>query len=303
MEEGTVFDIQRFSLHDGTGIRTIVFLKGCSLECMWCSNPESKSLDPQLFYWQKKCIACKACMDQCPQRALSWSEQGIACDRSLCTNCGDCCKTCYAEALVLRGRRMSVDEVFDEVLRDQLFYSLSGGGLTLSGGEPVAQPGFARALLQRAKQEGMNTAIETAGNYSLESLQAIDPFVDMYLFDVKHTDAEKHKRFTGKDNGLILKNLAWLADNKRNVIVRVPVIPGFNDDVGTLQSIVDLAIQLGIGQVSFLPYHEFGRNKYAALGQEYAYGKISGRVSLDLDAFNRTKGLLRTADLHINVGG
>ena len=300
--KGIVFDIQRFSLHDGEGIRTIVFLKGCSLNCMWCSNPESKKQNPQLLYWQSKCIGCKACLDKCKHGALSWDGHGISIDRTLCLDCGDCCETCYAEALIMNGVAMTVSEVLDEVRRDKVFYSVSGGGLTLSGGEPLMQPEFARELLKLAKKEGISTALETAGHYPLEVLQMVDPFVDTYLFDVKHTERQKHKAFVGADNNLILNNLKWLAENKRNIIIRVAVIPGFNDDRETLQSIVDLAKKLGVGQVSFLPYHEYGRNKYTAIGDVYSYNKISGTISLDMDEFVRIKDSLDTGGIRINVG-
>ncbi len=304
VHEGTVFDIQRFSLHDGKGIRTIVFLKGCPLDCMWCSNPESKEIKRQLFQWKDKCIGCQACVEKCGRKALSWSDDtGIACDRERCTDCGDCCEVCYADALVMRGLAMTVDEVFAEVMRDTVFYKLSGGGLTLSGGEPLAQADFALALLKRAKEEGLPAAMETAGHCSLETLRMVDPYVDTYLYDVKHSDPGKHKQFTGVDNKLILSNLEWLARQKRRVIIRVPVIPNINDDQATLQGIVDLANNLGVTLLNFLPYHEYGSNKYTAMGNVYSFRKISGRVSLDMDAFGSVKDSLSCGNVHISVGG
>jgi pyruvate formate lyase activating enzyme len=204
---------------------------------------------------------------------------------------------------MMRGSLMTVEEVFAEVECDDIFYKLSGGGLTVSGGEPLAQPDFTLALLKRAKEEGIATAIETAGHYPKEHLRKVDPFVDTYLYDVKHIDLEKHEKFTGVNNKQILSNLEWLTRQKRNVIIRVPVIPNFNDDRETLQSIVDLGNKLGVTQLNFLPYHEYGSNKYTAMGSEYSYRKISGRVSLDMDTFGKVKDSLTFGNINFNVGG
>jgi pyruvate formate lyase activating enzyme len=197
----------------------------------------------------------------CPQEAITFNgDEGIKIDRERCNNCGECTDTCYAEALTVRGQRISAENVVEEVMRDDSFYRLSkGGGLTLSGGEPLAQIGFAKEILKLAKENGITTAVETAGHYPVEVLQEADPFIDTYLYDIKHTDPIKHKKFTGADNRQILDNLEWLAKNKRNVTIRGPVIPSFNADKETLQSILDMANRLGIDQVNFLPYHEYGR--------------------------------------------
>ena len=213
MATGHIFDIQRFSIHDGPGIRTTVFLKGCPLRCLWCGNPESIPREPSLSYIVEKCISCGACFDTCPEGALSADGTGKAVvDRERCTGCGACAPVCDPKALEIVGRVVSAAEVLDMVMRDKAYYAASGGGMTLSGGEPLMQPDFAKTLLQEAKARRLRTAVETSGYAMWGSIRPLVSLVDLWLFDCKETDRRRHEKFVGKPNELILSNLKRLYD-------------------------------------------------------------------------------------------
>ena len=223
---GTVFDIQRFSLHDGPGIRTIVFLKGCPLSCKWCSNPESQSIKPVIMYKAADCLHCGRCMTACRKGAISPEHKNWV-NRDLCSGCGECANACPAGALVLKGKTMSIQQVIRELKKDATTYRRSGGGITLSGGEPLVQYEFASELLQACKGQGWHTAIETTGVGSREAIEKVIPYVDTVLLDLKHMDSGQHKKFTGIGNEPVIKNAPEICKISKTVI-RVPVIPGFN---------------------------------------------------------------------------
>jgi pyruvate formate lyase activating enzyme len=266
--EGTVIDIQRYSLEDGPGVRTSVFLKGCPLRCGWCCNPESQRVSPELMFWTANCLACGACLDVCASEARSLTAGGLEWDRARCNRCGECVEICPAHAMVWSGRLRSAGDVIQEVLRDAPFYE-DGGGLTLTGGEPTLQPAFARALLCLAKAEHLDTAIETTGNAPWESLAALLPYVDLWLFDVKHLDSQVHRRYTGLGNELILSNLRKLAGLGAPIRVRVPLIPEVNLTEENLRQTAAFAEALGgaVRSVDLLPFHKLGTAKYQALGR------------------------------------
>ncbi len=268
MENGHIFDIQRFSIHDGPGIRTTVFLKGCPLRCLWCGNPESIPREPSLSYMAEKCIACGACFDLCPEDALSPDAAGKAVvDRARCTGCGSCAPACDPKALEIVGRVMSVREVLDAVLRDEAYYSASGGGMTLSGGEPLMQPEFAEALLQAAKARGLHTVVETAGYAMWGALRPLISLVDLWLFDYKETDRQRHEKFVGKPNDLILSNLRELYRQGAKILLRCPLIPQHNARREHLDGIVALASSLPkLEGVELLPYYDLWRAKLARFG-------------------------------------
>lgn len=268
--KGTVFDIQKCSVHDGPGIRTTVFLKGCPLDCLWCHNPESKFPKPQLMLYTAKCIGCGECVLACPDGLHAFSADGThLIDRKHCLRCGKCETVCTG-ALHLCGRKMSVDEVMTEVLKDKLFYDNSGGGITLSGGEPLMQAEFALALLTEAKRHELHTAIETSGFAKWETLKAFAEVVDLFLWDVKETDSEQHKTFTGVGNELILDNLERLNALGAKVILRCPIIPGCNDREEHLANIGRLAERLScVDHIDVEPYHPLGKGKASALGRQY----------------------------------
>ncbi|HEY0867131.1 MAG TPA: glycyl-radical enzyme activating protein [Fimbriimonas sp.] len=263
---GIVFDIQRCSLQDGPGIRTTVFLKGCPLRCQWCHNPESIGFGPQLSYDESQCVGCFECVAVCTEGAHSIREGRHALDFSKCQACGKCVEVCEGGALRMIGREHTVDEVMAEVRKDAAFYRRSGGGVTLSGGEPMAQFEFSREILEAARREGIHTCLETSGASSWDRYQAVAPSVDLFLFDYKASGAERHRALTGAGNGLILQNLAKLAASGARIVLRCPLVPGVNDDRAHLSAIADLAARLQLAGVEVMAYHDLGIAKGARVG-------------------------------------
>ncbi len=276
LEQGLIFNIQKFSLHDGTGIRTLVFLKGCPLACEWCSNPEGQGDSAELVFTRALCIGtdeCERCLHVCSPRAISCgSDAKVEIDHLACDGCGECVSACPSKALEMSGRLMSVEDVIREVEEDGSFYARSGGGLTVSGGEPLSQPEFVKRLLATARRRGLNTAIETSGLCSWKSLEEVAPHADQILYDIKCIDLETHRRETGVSNERILENLAELRRRfpQTPVVVRTPIIPGVNDTEEEIQAIVDWVKEAGgASAYELLPYHGFGEPKYRKLGRSY----------------------------------
>ncbi len=266
---GLVFDIQKFSLHDGPGIRTTVFMKGCPLRCIWCHNPESQRAAPDILFSPEKCIGCGWCFKNCPNGChTATAETPHVFNRDACVRCGKCAERCYAGAIEVAGRETTAGEVFDEVLKDKCFYDNSQGGMTLSGGEPLAQPAFSLALARLASAAGVATCIETCGHAPWESLEALLPGLDWLLFDIKATDPAKHREFTGVDNVKLLGNLRRASAAGAKIALRCPLIPGVNDDAGHLTGIASLAEELaGVQRIDIEPYHPLGVGKCARLGR------------------------------------
>ncbi len=270
---GYVFSVERYAIHDGPGIRTQVFFKGCPLRCLWCANPEGVSFAPSLLYTRALCIECGSCVQACGRRALSMTEQGVEIDRRKCTPCSDCVNACYAEALEMDSYRVTAQEIVEQVERDKVFYGVSGGGVTLCGGEPLAQPAFALEVLRLCRKRGIHTAIETCGHYRFEVLERAISCLDFVFFDIKHMDAEAHRRCTGTDNKLILTNLKKLQSFDVDECVRVPVIPNLNDSIENAEAIASFVQGLPrVKSVELLPYHRLGVNKYKKLGLAYPLG-------------------------------
>jgi len=268
MGKGTTFDLQRFSIHDGPGIRTTVFLKGCPLRCWWCSNPESISPKPQLSYLAARCIGCDACLQVCQPGAITKLSSGpVAIDRAKCTDCGDCAAVCDPKALELVGREVDVDAVMEIVLRDRDYYARSGGGLTLSGGEPLLQPEFAEMLLHAAKNHGLHTCVETSGYAGWEILDRLRLAVDLWLFDYKETDPHRHARFTGRERATVVQRLQQLHDAGAPILLRCPIIPECNARPDHLDGIAALARRLPrLHGVELLPYFDLWRGKLDRFG-------------------------------------
>ncbi|MBE0698802.1 MAG: glycyl-radical enzyme activating protein, partial [Anaerolineaceae bacterium] len=273
---GTIFDIRKFSLHDGPGIRTTVFFKGCPLSCWWCHNPESQSFQSDIMLWETRCISCGECVAHCLRGAIVKVEgvdghTRFITNRGSCTRCGDCIEACTAEAREKVGRRVTVADVLRDVERDRAFYEESGGGVTFSGGEPLAQAEFLQALLEACRKVELHTAVDTSGYAPWSTFEKIIPLTDLFLYDVKLMDEAAHRRFTGVPNGLILSNLQALSARGARIILRLPVIPGINDGADNLREFGEFAARLPhLERVDLLPYHPSAEGKYERLDIAYA---------------------------------
>jgi pyruvate formate lyase activating enzyme len=298
---GTVFDIKKFSIHDGPGIRTTVFFKGCPLRCWWCHNPESQAPGPELMVRASRCIQCEACLSACTRGAISRDSGGISTDAAKCVACGACAEVCYAEARQIVGREMTVAQVMAEIERDVPFYDESGGGVTFSGGEPLLQPDFLLALLRACQEREIHTALDTCGFAPWETIDAVREYVDLFLYDLKLMDDDGHLKFTGVSNDLILRNLQALSRRGHDIVVRVPVIPGINDDEEHVRQIGTFVACLPrLHQVDLLPYHRAGADKYRRLRKVYelpdARPPSDGRMAEIVQ-------VLRGFGLHVKIGG
>ncbi|MFX1376017.1 MAG: glycyl-radical enzyme activating protein [Promethearchaeota archaeon] len=298
-KKGLIFNIQRFSVHDGPGIRTTVFMKGCPLQCLWCSNPESQDFSINLIVRDINCKVCGACVKACPQgaifiagkvsRKINWSK---------CNSCLLCVDSCLYHSLNRCGRYVTVREVLDEILQDTLFYKNSNGGVTVSGGEPLSQSRFVSDLLAECKKKGLHTALETTGHGAWREMEKVLRFVDLVLFDIKHLDPEKHQKMTGVKNSLILENLRKTAKHNQ-VWLRVPLISGFNDSESHIKKIAILGKEIGTEKVSLLPYHEGGKTKCEQLGIPYAFP--DGKAP-DEKHINQLKKIFEDIGLAVSVG-
>ena len=288
---GRIFNIQRYSVHDGFGIRTLVFLKGCPLTCLWCSNPESQKSKPELGFIESRCVepdTCGApCVSACPVDAIRLDGQvKPAIDRTGCDVCGKCADACSHDALQLVGREMRVDEVLAEVEKDRAFYRRSGGGITIGGGEPLTQYRFTAELLEAAGDAYLHTAIETCGYAPWTHFEIVLRHVDLLQIDLKHMDSEKHKELTGKTNELIIENLKKVLSVKEpeDVIIRIPVVPGCNDSVENIRQSARFVAELGFKKIELIPYHRLGVSKYSQYGMVYPLDEAEPAPQTEIQA-------------------
>ena len=271
-----VISITRMTVHNGPGIRTLILLKGCPLRCIWCSTPESWKESPEIAFYQDRCILCKDCLPVCPKNAITTGDKAVVIDRELCDCCGQCADVCNTEALRLLGQQYTADELVYEVKKDEIVYKHSGGGVTVSGGEPLLEPEFATELLRALKQNGVNTGADTCGFVPRKNIEAVLPYIDFFLWDIKHMDDDTHRKLTGVSNRLILDNLRFVSGNNIPVYLKIPVIPDYNDSEENLRAVCDFARDLpSLVETNLLPLHHLGKARYAAFGLEYPIDGIS----------------------------
>lgn len=294
---GVVFDIKKYSIHDGPGLRTTVHLKGCPLSCWWCHNPESISMTPAVLFRAERCIGCGRCADACPEGAVSGG--GLSFDRALCVGCGACEEACPAGARELCGRKMTVESLMDELRKDEIFFR--EGGVTFSGGEPLLQPEFLIAALEACGREGYHRTVDTCGFARSESLLAAAKNADLFLYDLKHMDSEKHRLYTGAGNEVILENLALLTQAGAAVNIRFPFMPGINDDDGNVAALASFVSGLkGVTSVNILPYHTAAKGKHDRWGLEYRLPGMLPPTGHQLESAAR---IIESYGLNARIGG
>ncbi len=269
MVKGKIFDMKDFAVHDGPGIRTTVFFKGCPFRCWWCHNPEGIEKKDELFFYRARCIDCGRCSEVCSKDAVSESEEGVQIDRKRCEVCGRCAEVCPSEALKITGREVSVEDIFKEIDRSTLFHDTSGGGITLSGGEPFFQYDLMEGLVERCDAEGIHVAVDTSGHVDPEKFESMIDKIDLFLYDLKFIDEELHEKYTGLTNKNVLKNLQTLLDHDNEVWIRIPLIPEITATDENIGSIIEFLSQFkGVKEIHLLPYHGV-KEKYNRLGKEY----------------------------------
>ena len=287
MENGITFNIQKFSIHDGPGIRTTVFFKGCPLRCEWCSNPESQIKNVQILHDQSKCSYCLSCVAACPNGAITHEDNKIIINEDKCVGCLTCVNSCPNRALSYEGDYQTIEEIVDICMQDIDFYEESGGGVTISGGEGMSQPEFLKKLIVELKKNSVHVAIETTGYVKKETFEELARELDLLLFDVKHYDREKHYNGTKVYNDLIVENLKWAIDNGIEVLPRIPVIPDFNDSSEDAEGLAKLLVEVGAKKVQLLPFHQFGEKKYELLNRNYKYKNKKALYPEDLEEYQK----------------
>jgi len=302
--KGLIYDIKKFSIHDGPGIRTTVFLKGCPLNCMWCHNPESIDGKKEFLYNEDNCVLCGECVRVCPENALKIEGQKLLFDREKCTFCGECELACVYRAREIVGEDYTISEIIKEIEKDKIIYEESGGGVTISGGEPLNQIDFLEELLRKLKEKKLRTAVDTSGYSKWENIEKISSYVDLFLYDFKVFNDERHERFIGKSNALILENLKKLDKIHNNINIRIPLIVGTKEDINTddknIEEVISFLKDQNIKKISVLPYHNGALHKYKKLGIEYKDDEMK-RPSKSLQ--ENIKEKFEKAGFTVKIGG
>lgn len=298
--KGIIFNIQKYSIHDGPGIRTTVFLKGCPLKCWWCHNPEGQTINSEILFFKERCTGCTICAKRCPQEAITMvSGQPLISDKK-CNLCGICSELCINEAKELAGKEITVEEVMSEIQKDEIFYEESNGGITFSGGEPLLQIDFLEDLLKACKKKGFHTAVDTSGYAKWDYFEQILDYTDLFLYDLKLMNDEKHKKYIGVSNKIILENLQKLSKTEKDIYIRLPIISGINDDNEHIGSVIRFISHLNFNQVNLLPYHRVGMDKYKRLNKNY---KLSGMEKPSDEILAKIKNKLKKASIKVKIGG
>lgn len=300
MTTGLVSNIQKCCVHDGPGLRTVVFLMGCPLRCKWCQNPENLAMKPIVLYDEEKCVSCGRCLSHCPHECGRLTEHGVQFDRSKCTSCGACVDSCFIEAKSMCGKRMTVDEVYEAVMRDQIFYRTSGGGVTLSGGEPTMHTGFCVELFRKLKQASIHTAVETCGFCQNNTMLRLAEYTDLFLYDFKAYTESVHEKWTGQSNQLIKENLGLLHDMGKGIIIRIPLIPGVNDNEEFDRMLQFLQQFDQLKQIHIMPFHQIGASKYMLSATPY---ELKDMPECDSEYAEKHAEAARKAGFEVNIGG
>ncbi len=300
--KGTIINIQKYAIHDGPGIRTTVFLKGCPLRCWWCHNPESQNLKGEVMVFANKCVGCGKCAAKCSQKGLKIVDgKAVLENKSDCVACGICTDTCIHDAREFVGKEMTVDEVFKEVKKDQVFYDESNGGVTFSGGEPLVQIDFLEAVLKKCKAVDIHTALDTSGYAKWENIERVIDYVDLFMFDIKQMDDQLHKKYTGVSNQQILDNLKEISARGKRIFIRMPIISGINDGMDNIEAVIDfLNKNVNIEQINLIPYHDMGKDKYGRLDLEY---KLESMKKPSDERIEEIKNKFEENNIKVKIGG
>ncbi|WP_313340312.1 trans-4-hydroxy-L-proline dehydratase activase [Sedimentibacter sp.] len=300
MSTATIFNIQKFSIHDGPGIRTTVFFKGCPLKCLWCHNPESQENKKQILYDTEKCVLCGTCVKVCPQDAIKIENNVLTTDMDKCDFCGLCEIYCIQEARQVVGKDYNVGEILKEVLKDRIFYEKSNGGVTVSGGEPLMYVDFIEELFKKLKEENIHTAVDTSGAVNFKNLERIAEYTDLFLYDIKLMDDEKHNEYIKASNKTILENLKKLSKIHNNINIRLPIVEGVNADIAHIEKTIDFIKDLNIKKVNLLPYHDIAKHKYKKLGIDYEEEKMSKPSEEKMQCF---VSMFESKGYEVKIGG
>lgn len=300
MLKGVILNLQKYSVHDGPGIRTTVFFKGCPLNCTWCHNPESQQFAREIIYFNNRCTFCGKCVEVCPQNAIFINENNFQYNKNKCTLCEKCIDSCINNAKEIAGKFYNSDELMHEIQKDSIFYEESSGGVTFSGGEPLCQIAFLGEVLEKCKKKSIHTALDTTFYSSWADIERIMDYTDLFLIDIKHMDSNIHKKYTSVNNELILENITNLSALKKNIYIRVPIIPGVNDDIENLSKLRDFLSKLNINQINLLPYHKIGMDKYSRIQRDYKLHHVNEPSQ---EHMLYIKDYLSETNIRIEIGG